>query len=116
MANEVEAVTDGDGPEELVPVTVAGQRVYVSARRLQSQAFVGDEVEISSRHSTLDQALEGLARIAQELGVKLQNTGASKVNVEFGCEFAVESGTLIAVVGKVNAKSAFKVGLEWANP
>jgi hypothetical protein len=35
---------------------------------------------------------------------------------EFGCEFAVESGTLVAVVGKASGRSAFKVGLEWSAP
>jgi hypothetical protein len=41
---------------------------------------------------------------------------AHKVSVEFGCEFAVESGGFIAVIGKASAKSTFTVGLEWTKP
>jgi hypothetical protein len=116
LTDEVEIAGSDGTVDELVPVAVAGERIYVSARRLKPHASADAEVEISSQRATLEQALGGLANVAQELGAKLRNTGASKVSVEFGCEFAFESGTLLAVVGKASAKSAFNVGLEWTAP
>ena len=77
----------------------------------------GEEEEIASRtRPTLDQALAGLTGIAKEVAAKLEGLKASKFTVEFGCEFVLESGAFIAVVGKATARSAFKVGLEWTKP
>jgi hypothetical protein len=39
-------------------------------------------------------------------------TGRSR----FGCEFALESGSFVAVVGKASAASTFSVELEWDKP
>ncbi|MFI1106669.1 CU044_2847 family protein [Streptomyces physcomitrii] len=45
-----------------------------------------------------------------------RHSEASKVTREFGCDMALESGALIAAIGKASAKSAFKVTLEWEKP
>jgi hypothetical protein len=99
-----------------VPLTVDGHIVFISAKSQDPSAPTGDESEISSRRPSLEQLAGSLGAFATALGEKLQQTGASKVTVEFGCEAAVESGTLVAVVGKASAKSTFKVGMEWTKP
>ncbi|MEV0615086.1 CU044_2847 family protein [Nonomuraea sp. NPDC050404] len=105
-----------DGGEILVPVTVDGQLVYLTARSASSFAGPGQEEEIAARRPTLQQVLDGLTGIARALGAQLRKTEADKVTVEFGCEFALESGSFVAVIGKASAKSTFKVGLEWSRP
>lgn len=75
-----------------------------------------EEREIADRRPRLETVLGGVANFAKQIVGSLNETGASKVSVEFGCEFALESGTFIAVIGKASAKSTLKIGLEWAKP
>jgi hypothetical protein len=101
----------------LVPIEVDGQRIYLSVRAVQpARGEPGDEREIAYRKPRLEQVLDGLAVFAQEIGGRFQETNASKVTVQFGCEVVLESGTLIAVIGKASATSTITVGLEWAKP
>jgi Trypsin-co-occurring domain 1 len=101
----------------LVPMIVNDHRVYLSVQEIRDpQRGRDEEVEIASRRPTLDQVLGGLTGFAKEMATRLQGTDASKVSVEFGCEFALESGTFVAVIGKATAKSTFKVALEWTKP
>jgi hypothetical protein len=74
----------------------------------------GTEVEIGARKPRLDRALEGLAAFANEVVEKFEPTNASKMSVQFGCDVAAQTGTLIAVIGQASAHSAFTVTLEWA--
>jgi Trypsin-co-occurring domain 1 len=114
-------VMDGE-PEPsdtvLVPVTAGGRKVYLSVRDLSADEGAGrDEEEIASgARPTLDQALAGLTGVAEEVAAKLEGLKASRLTIEFGCEFVLESGAFVAVVGKATARSAFKVGLEWTKP
>lgn len=98
----------------LVPVTVGGCRLLVAARDVPGGPVDADgEVEIGARKPRLDRVLEGLAVFANEVVEKFEPTNASKVSVQFGCEVAVQTGTLIAVIGQASAQSAFTVTLEW---
>jgi len=107
----------GEGSDRLVPIEVGGQRIYLSVRAVQpARGEPGDEREIAYRKPRLEQVLDGLAVFAQEVVGRFQGTDASKVTVQFGCEVVVESGTLIAVIGKASATSTFTVALEWAKP
>jgi hypothetical protein len=102
----------------LVPVDVDGRTIMLAVRPNRLGELQADEWEedIVSRRPSLQAVLDDLAAVARKLGSQLQNTGASKVSVEFGCEFAVEAGGFVAVIGKASAKSTFTVGLEWTKP
>jgi hypothetical protein len=112
------AVEDASAGDEttLVPVTADGQTLYLSVRRLDSATAGASEREIAARRPTLEEAVDSLVGVARAVGVRLQQTGSARATVEFACEFAVESGTLVAVLGKATARSTFKVALEWAAP
>ncbi|MGP3920388.1 CU044_2847 family protein [Nonomuraea sp. 10N515B] len=88
--------------------------VYLHAVRAPGEA--GTEVAISGLKPTLEQALAGLSEVTERVSEKLRTTDASKVAIEFGCEFALESGKLVAMIGKGSARSTFKVTMEWSNP
>jgi Trypsin-co-occurring domain 1 len=111
-----EVTVDADGIA-LVPIDVAGQAVYVSVHEVDG-GLRGhrDEREIADRKPRLEGVLTGVANFAKEIIDRLQATGASKVSVEFGCEFVLESGTFIAMIGKASSKSTLTVGLEWTKP
>jgi hypothetical protein len=71
-------------------------------------------VEIGARKPRLDRVLDGLAAFANQVVEKFEPTNASKVSVQFGCDVAAQTGTLIAVIGQASAHSAFTVTLEWS--
>lgn len=104
--------------EILVPVEVEGRTILLSVRPNRSGERVAGEWEqdIASRRPSLQALFDDLIAVTRELGSQLRDTTASKVTVEFGCDFAVESGGFVAVIGKASARSAFKVGLEWTKP
>jgi hypothetical protein len=97
----------------LVPVDIDGRTVYLTARQ---KGGSGEEREIADRRPRLESVLSGAASFAKQVVDTFQDTGASKVSVEFGCEFALESGTFVAVIGKASTKSTLTIGLEWAKP
>lgn len=101
----------------LVPVEVHGHRIMLSVREVGSRrGGPADEHEIAARAPKLEQMLDGVAVFAKEIAERMQDTDASRITVEFGCEIAVESGAFIAVIGKASGKSTLTVGLEWVKP
>jgi len=101
--------------ETIVPLRIRGHTVYLSADLLHPTAGGDHEVEIAGYRQTADEVLEGVASFAQEMVDKLRDVDVSKVTVQFGCEFGVESGSLVAVIGKASARSAVTIGLEWSS-
>jgi hypothetical protein len=102
-----------DESEVFIPIDLETSVIYLSVRKMGAPRRTGDEIEVGARRPSLDSVLEGLTALARRMGERLSDTGAARVNVEFGCEFAIESGTFVAVVGRASTKSALKVGLEW---
>lgn len=96
-----------------VPVDVDGHKIYFWGEAERIPEGLGDEVEIGARRLSLDGVLGDLSALASKISASLQSSSASRVTIEFGCEFALESGTIVAVVGKAASKSTFKVGLDW---
>lgn len=108
-------MTEGDhtaGETVVVPVTQDGVRIQVLARSAEAAAD-GEETEIAARRPSLDQVMSGLNVVARAVGEQARQSTASKVTLEFGCDIALESGSLVAAIGKASVKSAFKVTLEW---
>ncbi|MFE1338598.1 CU044_2847 family protein [Streptomyces sp. NPDC058733] len=102
----------------VVPVEIDGQQVLLSVApggRGPGSA-PAEEREIGWRAARLDSVLDGLTAAARAMGERLQQTGAAKATIEFGCDVSYDSGQLLAVLGKASAKSAWKVTLEWTAP
>lgn len=101
--------------ETLVPVHLDGRVVYLSSSVVRPGA-TGDEVEVAARPASLDDAVAGLVAFAEKVADAVRKADVTRLNVELSCEFAVESGKFVAIVGKASAKSGVKVGLEWERP
>ncbi|MFI5837905.1 CU044_2847 family protein [Micromonospora sp. NPDC051300] len=86
--------------------------IYLAAGELPP-GMTSDEVEVAARPSNLDEALAALTAFASEVGDHLKAADVSRLSVEFSCEFAVESGKFVAIIGKASAKTGVKVSLEW---
>ncbi|MEV6705479.1 CU044_2847 family protein [Micromonospora wenchangensis] len=100
------------GIADVVPLHVDGHVVYL-ASSMARPGISSDEVEVASRPASLDDALAGLSAFATKVGESLREADVTRLTVEFSCEFAVESGKFVAILGKASAKSGVKVGLEW---
>ncbi|MCX4608721.1 CU044_2847 family protein [Streptomyces mirabilis] len=105
----------------VVPVEIDGQTVLLSvapgARQPGRPGLeLGEEQEIGWRRPRLEPVLDGLTAVARAMGTRLQETGASKATVEFGCDVSFDTGQFLAVVGKASSKSTWKVTLEWTAP
>jgi hypothetical protein len=115
---EVDQFSEVAAPDAaaLLPVDIAGETVYLSVRQIGGAPGDHGEQEIAARRPRLENVLGGVTNFAKEVVSTLKETGASKVSVEFGCEFALESGVFVAVIGKASSRSTLTVGLEWADP
>ncbi|MET8262086.1 CU044_2847 family protein [Micromonospora sp. NPDC005205] len=101
---------------ELIEVQLDDHTLFVLSENVGQPSPIGHEVEIAGQSPSLDGALDAVTELAQKISSKLQHEQMSKITVEFGFEFAVNSGSLVAVIGKASTKSAFKVTLEWSRP
>ncbi|MCW3819503.1 CU044_2847 family protein [Micromonospora sp. DR5-3] len=101
---------------QLVEVQLDDHTLFMLSEEVRHPSHTGTEVEIAGECPSLDGALEAVAELAQKISSKLQREGVSRIAVEFGCEFALNSGSFVAVIGKASAKSSFKVTLEWSRP
>ncbi|MEU6665998.1 CU044_2847 family protein [Streptomyces sp. NPDC046727] len=97
--------------ERMVPMEVDGLTVYVAVHEVGGRP--GTEHEIGGGRQRLEDALDGLMGVARAVVGRLRESRATRMRVQFGCEFALESGSVVAVVGKARASSAFTVELEW---
>ena len=110
LLDDLDQVEDPAHAERLIPIHAGEDRAYLSVRRIGT----ADEEEIASRMPSFDDVLSKVTTLAAGAIRDLSAIGASKVLLEFGCEFGIESGQLVAIIGKASGKSTFKIGLEWS--
>jgi Trypsin-co-occurring domain 1 len=89
------------------------QVVYLAIERPAPPSTLTEETEIAARRITLDSMLGGLVEFSRQTAERLRDANASSMSVEFGCDFALESGTLVAVIGRVAATSSIRIRLKW---
>ncbi|GAA2771855.1 hypothetical protein GCM10010521_57250 [Streptomyces rameus] len=107
----------GADDETVVPVEIDGQKVLLAIGPGGKAApALGEEQEIGWRRPRLEPVLDGLTAVARAMGTRLQQTGASRATVEFGCDVSFDTGQFLAVVGKASSRSTWKVTLEWTAP
>lgn len=102
--------------DALVPVGVDGHAIMLSVQpnRLGKPRADGWEQDIVAPAAVVAGGTRRSGRGGPGTGVRLQDTGACRVSVGFGCEFAVESGGFVAITGTASVASAFKWG--WSGP
>jgi hypothetical protein len=77
----------------LVPVEMESQTALLSVRLNRSGERVAGEwdQDIVSRRPSLLSLFDDLIAVTWKIGSRLRDSTASKVSIEFGCDFAVES-------------------------
>lgn len=96
----------------LIPVEIDGVRFFVEARRNSDVPAPEGPVGASDKES-IDKALDGIGVAVGRTVAQLDNLKWSKLTVEVGVEFLVETGGLVAVFGKVGAGSSLNVSVEF---
>ncbi len=101
----------------LVELLADGSVLYVEARDL-ARSPGDDEQELSGSvrrmsAATVDQVAAAVGGFATRIGASLAQSGCQRYSIEFGCEIAVETGRVVAVLGKGSATSTVKITLEW---
>lgn len=102
---------------EQVRVAVGSASVYIAASEVSPEGGVAgagiEERDVAGVRPSLDDVVEAIREFGGKLAGAFDDTGAARATVEFGCEFGLETGRLVAILGKASAKSSLKVTLEW---
>lgn len=99
-----------DGVER-VRLSLDSGAMYVEARQLGEDG--GRERDIAATKPDLNEILKVVKEFSVKVVDTIKDSGAARASVEFGCEIGVETGQLVAVLGKASGKSSLKITLEW---
>lgn len=96
---------------KLVKTTLAdGTIFYVRAKA------IGGEEDIVSLTTSFKEVTQAIEDIAQSLTTAWEKAKPSRASVEFGVDFAYESGKVLAMFVDGSATASMKITLEWGEP
>lgn len=101
-----------------VRVDMGDTALYVEANDLRpgNTEDLGGERDVAAVKPDMTEVIKAIKTFSGNLGDSLRESHATRFTVEFGCEIGLETGQLVAVLGKASAKSTLKVTLEWERP
>ena len=93
---------------QLIPVEVEGSTILIEA------VVLGGEEEIAGAGKpSFAVVWQSVTKVARELATSLNQVKPDRATIEFGCQFAIESGQLTALLVSGSATGSIKVTLEW---
>ncbi len=96
---------------KMVRATLAdGTTIYV-----QAKAVHGEE-DIASITASFQKVTKAIEDIAQSLTAAWEKAKPRRASVEFGVEFAYESGEVLAMFVDGSTSASMKITLEWGEP
>jgi hypothetical protein len=98
-----------------VHVRIGEHTVLVVAEELGARP-PGDEVPVGVTAPDFAGAVRAAAAAADDAATAFLQGSCSSLSVEFALEFAVESGTLLAILGKASSSSSMKVVATYSRP
>lgn len=104
-----------DETVSLVPVEAAGQTVLLRVRPNAESAHASfEEQEVAGWGTArIDGLFAGLAGVAEDFATRFESSGAKRMRLKFGCDVAVKSGSLIAIIGNASTTASFGVEPEY---
>lgn len=87
-----------------------GTTFYVQAR------VVRGEEDVASITASFQKVTKAIEDIAQSLTAAWEKAKPRRASVEFGVEFAYESGEVLAMFVDGSATASMKIMLEWGEP
>ncbi len=107
-------------PGEVTRVEVGDAVLYVEATRIgpadAPSDDYADDLEVAGFVPDLSGVTSALSSFAGQLNHALRQAAPERATVEFGCQLAMESGKLTALIVKGSASANLKVTLEWSKP
>lgn len=98
---------DSDRTQNIPVKLENGRIIYVEVTQ------TGREDVALGAASEFEEVTDALEGIVQAIAETINQANPTKATVKFGLEIAVESGKLIAVLGKGSAKANLEIALEW---
>ena len=95
---------------EYIQVKLADDQVI-----LVEAAMLGGEEDVSFQLPKFEEVLSAIEGVAGAMVTLFQKVKPQKAAVEFGVEFAVDSGQLTALIVKGTGKSNLKITLQWGS-
>ena len=87
-----------------------GTTIYVQAKTVRG------EEDIASITASFQKVTKAIEDIAQSLTAAWEKAKPSRASVEFGVEFAYESGEVLAMFVDGSTSASLKITLEWGEP
>jgi Trypsin-co-occurring domain 1 len=103
-----------DGPNR-VRVDMGDAALYIEAYNLypESARGFGEEQDVAAVKPDMTEVIQAIREFSGRPEESLGESGATRFAVEFGCELALETGRLVAVLAEARAKSTLRATLEW---
>jgi Trypsin-co-occurring domain 1 len=96
--------------DQAIPVDVDGITILVEI------VGGGGEEEIAGGHlPSFANVGKAVSRIAKEMATAIEVAKPKKATVEFGCDLAMESGSLTTLIVKGSGSASIKIILEWSS-
>lgn len=97
-----------------VVIRVEATQIGESTNR--EQPLIGEEIEsdVSLNIQPLKEVTDAIEGIAGTIKASFDKVKPTKASVEFGVDFAYESGQLTAMIVKGSGKVNLKITLEWS--
>jgi hypothetical protein len=99
-----------------VPIKINGATAYFEVS-VVDDTLENAEEQVASLAESLNfaQVEKAIQGVAQMLANALDAVKPTKVGAEFGIEFGIDAGGLIAVFVRGSGKANLKISLEWAH-
>jgi hypothetical protein len=81
--------------------------------QIEVQIAGNQEEDVAFKVPKFDDVVQVIASIGKKLDESVSSLNPSKVTFEFGLSFALNAGTLTAVILDGKSESSIKVKLEW---
>lgn len=104
-----ESISGGSELETIEVVLDDGTAFYIQAKIQGGESNAGIR---TASFEKVSQAIEGVARKLNEVWKKVE---PQKASVEFGVEFTIGSGDLMALIVENSTTASMKITLEWGS-
>jgi len=100
---------------EQLPVHIRASIIDHDGHLAGAATGSSEEQELAGGPKSVSGALQGISALAADLKNQVGGLKPARTSIEIGLEFALESGHLVAILGKATGKSSVKLTLEWGN-
>jgi len=95
---------------QIIPVDIENTTILV-----ELSGSAGEREIAGGIHPSFSNVTKAITSVAKEIAGAIESAKPKKASVEFGCDLAIESGQLTALIVKGSGTASLKVTLEWGS-